>query len=143
MLDESLRPVPPGTGGRAVHRGQRTGARLSQPVRDDRGDVRGRPGSGRPAAGCTARATGAAGGRTASCSWGRADGQVKLRGFRVELGEIETRLAAHPAVDVAVAVVRGEPAEAHVVGYVTTTALVEPDDLRAHVAESLPAHMVP
>ncbi|CAM5544138.1 hypothetical protein Sdia_47970 [Streptomyces diastaticus subsp. diastaticus] len=74
---------------------------------------------------------------------GRVDGQVKLRGFRVELGEIEARLAAHPAVDVAVAVVRGELADAHVVGYVTTTGPVEPADLRAHVAESLPAHMVP
>ena len=51
---------------------------------------------------------------------GRADSQVKLRGFRVELGEIETRLASHPAVDVAVAVVRGEVADAHVIAYVTT-----------------------
>ncbi|WP_405998015.1 non-ribosomal peptide synthetase [Streptomyces sp. NBC_00829] len=74
---------------------------------------------------------------------GRVDGQVKLRGFRVELGEIETRLAAHPAVGVAVAVVRGELADAHVVGYVTTTAPVVPAELRAHVAKSLPAHMVP
>ncbi|MGW4380375.1 non-ribosomal peptide synthetase [Kitasatospora sp. NPDC004531] len=74
---------------------------------------------------------------------GRADGQVKLRGFRVELGEIETRLAAHPAVDVAVAVVRGELADAHVVGYVTVTAPAEPAELRAHLAGSLPAHMVP
>ncbi|KUF19359.1 peptide synthetase [Streptomyces silvensis] len=74
---------------------------------------------------------------------GRVDGQVKLRGFRVELGEIETRLASHPAVDVAVAVVRGELADAHVVGYVTATAPVEPGALRAHVAGALPAHMVP
>jgi amino acid adenylation domain-containing protein len=74
---------------------------------------------------------------------GRVDGQVKLRGFRVELGEIETRLTAHRAVDVAVAAVRGDLADAHVVGYVTTTAPVEPAELRAHVAQSLPAHMVP
>jgi amino acid adenylation domain-containing protein len=74
---------------------------------------------------------------------GRVDGQVKLRGFRVELGEIETRLAAHPAVDVAVAVVRGEVADAHVIGYVTCTAPVAPAELRDHVARTLPAHMVP
>jgi amino acid adenylation domain-containing protein len=74
---------------------------------------------------------------------GRVDGQVKLRGFRVELGEIETRLTAHPAVEVAVAAVLGELADAHIVGYVTTTAPVEGAELRAHVAQSLPAHMVP
>lgn len=74
---------------------------------------------------------------------GRADGQVKVRGYRVELGEIESRLAAHPVVDVAVAVVRGNLADAEVVAYVTTTTSIDPGDLRSHLVESLPAFMVP
>jgi amino acid adenylation domain-containing protein len=74
---------------------------------------------------------------------GRADGQVKLRGFRVELGEIEARLSSHPAVDVAIAAVRGELADARVVAYVTTSSPVEPHRLRAYLAESLPSHMIP
>ncbi|MGI5348304.1 non-ribosomal peptide synthetase [Streptomyces sp. CA-250714] len=76
---------------------------------------------------------------------GRADDQVKVRGFRVELGEVEARLAGHPAVDVAVAVVAGGLADARIVGYVTTRdgAEVTEAELRAHVARSLPGHMVP
>src|SRR5436305_2998573 len=41
---------------------------------------------------------------------GRRDGQVKLRGFRVELGEIETALNLYPGVRESVVVVRGEGA---------------------------------
>ncbi|MCI4061486.1 non-ribosomal peptide synthetase [Micromonospora sp. R77] len=74
---------------------------------------------------------------------GRVDGQVKLRGFRVELGEIENRLVSHPAVDMAVAVVRGDMADAHIVGYVTASAPVTSVELRTHVGQALPAHMVP
>ncbi|MFE5037512.1 non-ribosomal peptide synthetase [Streptomyces sp. NPDC056683] len=143
VLDERLRPVPPGTEGELYIAGSglargylnRFGATAAKFVADPFGPPGGRM-----------YRTGDRGRRGPDGELffaGRADGQVKLRGFRVELGEIETRLAAHPAVDVAVAVVRGELAEAHVVGYVTTTAPVEPDDLRAHVAGSLPAHMVP
>ncbi|SBU91137.1 amino acid adenylation domain-containing protein [Streptomyces sp. Ncost-T6T-1] len=143
VLDDRLRPVPPGTEGELyiagsglargyLHRFPSTAAKFVA-------DPFGTPGSRMYRTGDR--------GRTASDGElffaGRADGQVKLRGFRVELGEIETRLAAHPAVDVAVAVVRGDLADAHIVSYVTTTSTVGPDDLRAHAAQSLPAHMVP
>ncbi|WP_369201221.1 amino acid adenylation domain-containing protein [Streptomyces sp. PU-14G] len=76
---------------------------------------------------------------------GRADDQVKLRGFRVELGEVEARLAGHPAVDVAVAVMAGGLADARLAGFVTTVAgaQVTEAELRAHVSRSLPGHMVP
>ncbi|MFD5556880.1 non-ribosomal peptide synthetase [Streptomyces sp. NPDC127068] len=76
---------------------------------------------------------------------GRADGQVKVRGFRVELGEIETRLTVHPSVGLAVAAVEGGIGDARIVAYVTAAdgADVSPAALRRHVAEALPEHMVP
>ena len=76
---------------------------------------------------------------------GRDDDQVKIRGFRVELGEIELRLAAHPAVDVAAVVVVGGLADARLVAYVSTVdgATVPAADLRGYAAETLPEHMVP
>jgi enterobactin synthetase component F len=68
---------------------------------------------------------------------GRTDHQVKLRGQRVELGEVEAALAARPGVDGACAVVR----EDRLVGYVTGDA--DPADVRAALARQLPEHLVP
>ncbi|MFJ2901853.1 amino acid adenylation domain-containing protein [Streptomyces sp. NPDC087212] len=73
---------------------------------------------------------------------GRADDQVKLRGLRVELGEIEDALADHPAVAQAAAAVHGQ----WLVGYVVPAApdlAVEPEELRDRLAERLPEYMVP
>ncbi|MFE9673016.1 amino acid adenylation domain-containing protein [Streptomyces sp. NPDC006259] len=80
---------------------------------------------------------------------GRGDRQVKIRGHRVELGEVEHRLRAHPAVQEAVAVLRdNEPpgGDARLVAYVITdpaAPAVTAAELRAHTAEALPAYMVP
>jgi amino acid adenylation domain-containing protein len=77
---------------------------------------------------------------------GRADGQVQLRGFRVELGEIESVLAAHPEVNQAVVVVREEDdGDKRLIGYVVTGVAggAVPEGLREHLAESLPDYMVP
>ncbi|MFC8455869.1 amino acid adenylation domain-containing protein, partial [Streptomyces sp. NPDC057242] len=77
---------------------------------------------------------------------GRADDQVKVRGFRIEPGEIETALTGRPEVDRAVVVVREDiPGSPLLVGYVTGAGGSAPDaaGLRAAVGERLPTHMVP
>ncbi|MFJ3939819.1 amino acid adenylation domain-containing protein [Streptomyces parvus] len=77
---------------------------------------------------------------------GRADRQVKLRGFRVELGEVETALESCGGVRLGAVVVTGEVDSARLVAFVVPGAdpadgLVE--ELRRRLAERLPAHMVP
>ncbi|GAA0247565.1 hypothetical protein GCM10010492_54080 [Saccharothrix mutabilis subsp. mutabilis] len=76
---------------------------------------------------------------------GRADDQVKLRGFRVELGEVEAGLITHPAVDLAVAVAHGGLADARIAAYVTALPgrRVVGAEIRDHAAATLPEHMVP
>ncbi|HEX6749439.1 MAG TPA: amino acid adenylation domain-containing protein [Longimicrobium sp.] len=73
---------------------------------------------------------------------GRLDTQVKLRGFRIEPGEVESVLRRHPAVADAVAVVRGEGDARRLVAYVTPSS-ADAAALRAHAAERLPDYMVP
>ncbi|MFF4422637.1 amino acid adenylation domain-containing protein [Streptomyces sp. NPDC001549] len=78
---------------------------------------------------------------------GRVDDQVKLRGFRIEPGEIESALTAGEGVDRAVALVREDlPGFPHLVGYVTPAAQGPAPDaagLRRALAERLPEYMVP
>ncbi|RKN04858.1 non-ribosomal peptide synthetase [Streptomyces radicis] len=78
---------------------------------------------------------------------GRVDAQVKINGFRVELGEIETALARHPAVAEAMAGVRGDHAgDARLIAWAVTADGAAPPEqgaLRAWLAERLPAHLVP
>jgi amino acid adenylation domain-containing protein len=74
---------------------------------------------------------------------GRRDQQVKLRGFRVELEEIEAVLRKHPAVRDCVTVVRGDREESkRLVSYVVADR-TNAGELREHAARSLPEHMVP
>ncbi|GAA1302390.1 non-ribosomal peptide synthase/polyketide synthase [Saccharothrix xinjiangensis] len=75
---------------------------------------------------------------------GRIDDQVKLRGFRIEPGEVAAVLAGHPAVGAAHVVVREDrPGDRRLVGYFTTTAPVSAAEVRAHVAAALPDYLVP
>ncbi|SEC05842.1 amino acid adenylation domain-containing protein [Streptomyces sp. 2231.1] len=82
---------------------------------------------------------------------GRLDNQVKLRGFRIELDEIRSRLLDAPAVDAAAVVLRegtdGDTAGARLDGYVVFRAdgalTGDLQDVRRHAARFLPDHMVP
>ncbi|WP_229929002.1 non-ribosomal peptide synthetase [Kitasatospora xanthocidica] len=76
---------------------------------------------------------------------GRIDDQVKVRGFRVEPGEIEDALTRHPAVQEAVVTVHEPaPGDRRLAAYVTVGAgAPEPDALLDHLAALLPEHMVP
>ncbi|MFE4535422.1 amino acid adenylation domain-containing protein [Streptomyces scopuliridis] len=78
---------------------------------------------------------------------GRADAQVKISGFRIEPGELETVLAAHPGVSEAMAAVRKDTAgDARLVAYAVPVAGAgrpDPEALRGWAAERLPAYLVP
>ncbi|MFJ8596321.1 amino acid adenylation domain-containing protein [Streptomyces sp. NPDC093598] len=76
-------------------------------------------------------------GQLAFC--GRADDQVKVRGFRVETGEVEARLREHPGVDDAAVVVWQDRLVAYLAGRRGPTG----DEVRDWLGERLPAYMVP
>ncbi|MBW8875034.1 MAG: amino acid adenylation domain-containing protein, partial [Acidobacteria bacterium] len=76
---------------------------------------------------------------------GRTDHQVKVRGFRIEPGEIEAALCHHPGVDVAVVVPRGAGVQVLVAYVVPAAGGTAPAgaELREHLRRSLPEHMIP
>ncbi|MCD0447746.1 amino acid adenylation domain-containing protein [Actinocorallia sp. API 0066] len=69
---------------------------------------------------------------------GRTDFQVKLQGHRIELGEIESALTTHPSVARAVVLAAGQRLIAFVTGENP-----DPEALRTHLSDHLPAHMIP
>jgi len=80
---------------------------------------------------------------------GRCDGQVKVRGFRVEVGEVEAALSAHPRVREAAVVVReGVAGDKRLVAYVVASGEggageLGAAELRGFLSGRLPGHMVP
>jgi amino acid adenylation domain-containing protein len=79
---------------------------------------------------------------------GRLDSQVKLRGFRVEPGEIEAALQQHPEIQIAVVVASensNQPGDKRLTAYYVPRpqAAPGPMDLRRHLKNTLPEHMIP
>ncbi|HEY1917769.1 MAG TPA: amino acid adenylation domain-containing protein [Streptosporangiaceae bacterium] len=78
---------------------------------------------------------------------GRIDNQVKIRGLRMELGEIEAALTAHPGVAQAVVTVTTDPAgDKQLAAYLRLgpgAPEVSPPEMRGHLARLLPPYMLP
>ncbi|MFI5510326.1 non-ribosomal peptide synthase/polyketide synthase, partial [Mycobacterium sp. NPDC051804] len=73
---------------------------------------------------------------------GRTDEQVKIRGHRIEIGEVQAALSALEGVAQAAVIAREDrPGDKRLVGYVTGT--VDPSGVRAALADRLPGYMVP
>ncbi|MTK33591.1 amino acid adenylation domain-containing protein, partial [Nocardia seriolae] len=155
VLDASLRPVPVGVvgelyvAGPGVARGyrDRAGTTAARFVADPFGV----PGARLYRTGDLVRWVGTA---TAAASEsgtptlefvGRSDFQVKVRGQRLELGEIEAVLCAIDGIEQAVAVVDTHGDSARVAGYVVAGPgrSIEPEQVRRFASERLPAYMVP
>ncbi len=75
---------------------------------------------------------------------GRADGQLKIRGFRVEPGEVETALLACPGVrQAAVRAWEFAPGDTRLVAYLTASGPLSADTLREFLEPRLPEYLVP
>lgn len=75
---------------------------------------------------------------------GRNDNQVKIRGLRIEMGEIEACLSALEEVKEAVVIVREDKAgKKHLCAYLTGERRLSDEVLRTHILKSLPNYMVP
>lgn len=78
--------------------------------------------------------------------WGRIDNQVKLRGIRIELGEVESTISEYPTVrDVVVLAREDQPDEKRLVAYVVPNegSSTAESALRSYLKQRLPAYMVP
>ncbi|MFK0180550.1 amino acid adenylation domain-containing protein [Streptomyces xanthochromogenes] len=144
VLDAALGPVPPGVPGDLYIAGPGvTRGYLGDPVRTARAylpDPWGAPGERMYATGDRARRTGDG----VLEFLGRGDDQVKLRGYRIEPGEVEAALASHPRVGEAAVVLREDvPGHPALVGYVTLNGPSDEAELRAHVGTRVPGYMVP
>lgn len=75
---------------------------------------------------------------------GRRDHQIKFRGFRIELSEIETVLSTHPEIQAAVAMLREDrPGDRRLVAYITSTSPLTNGQVRQYLAQRLPEAMLP
>ncbi|XXT19046.1 amino acid adenylation domain-containing protein [Sorangium sp. So ce429] len=148
VLDEQLRPLPPGmpgelcVGGSGLARGYINHPALTA-ERFVPDAVSGEPGARLYRTGDRARLL-----PDGTLEYlGRVDRQVKVRGFRIEPGEIEAALRAHLGVREALVVVReDEPGQKMLVAYLIVqegAGELAADELRRHLQQRLPAYMTP
>ncbi|MFE9327890.1 amino acid adenylation domain-containing protein [Nocardia sp. NPDC052278] len=150
VLDSRLRPVPSGAvgelylGGPALAQGYlgRPGLTAERFVASPFGAEAGAPGARLYRTGDLVRRN-----ETGVLEYlGRSDFQVKIRGLRIELGEIDNALTAHPDVDFAATLGKTLPSgTTALVSYVLprTDAVVDTAELVAALERSLPKYMVP
>ncbi|MFC9160961.1 amino acid adenylation domain-containing protein [Streptomyces fungicidicus] len=74
---------------------------------------------------------------------GRVDHQVKVRGFRVELGEVEAAVRRHPAVSDCAVLLRQDDTVERLVAFVVLRSAVTVPELQRKIAESIPEQMRP
>ncbi|GAA3624853.1 hypothetical protein GCM10022419_133050 [Nonomuraea rosea] len=74
---------------------------------------------------------------------GRVDDQVKLNGYRVEPGEVESVLAEHPSVAQSVAAILGTNSQRRLVGYYVPRGEVSAEELMAYLADRVPGYLMP
>jgi amino acid adenylation domain-containing protein len=145
VLDDRLRPVHPGTDGELYL----AGSGIARGYFDLPGrtamaflpDPFGDPGSRMYRSGDRGRR-----GEDGRLYFGRRlDEQIKVRGFRVELGEIESYALRLPEVEIAAAIVCGSLEDAHIVVFarLATDSGLDGPAIRRHLAASLPDHLVP
>ncbi|WP_037178410.1 non-ribosomal peptide synthetase [Rhodococcus sp. UNC363MFTsu5.1] len=146
VLDSQLRPVPPGVGGELYAGGYLLGRGyvgaaaltasrfIANPFAED--------GSRLYRTGDLARWA-----EDGSLDFiGRADNQVKIRGMRLELEDVEAALASHPGVRDCAVLVRENNGSKYLAGYVVSHAdhpALTSDEVRAWAAAKLPEYMVP
>ncbi|NIM11556.1 MAG: amino acid adenylation domain-containing protein [Candidatus Aminicenantes bacterium] len=74
---------------------------------------------------------------------GRRDSQIKIRGFRVELGEIESRLSSHQAIREALVISKEAKNERYLCAYIVADLELSLPELRRYLARELPDYMIP
>ncbi|MEL6889100.1 MAG: non-ribosomal peptide synthetase, partial [Pseudomonadota bacterium] len=142
VLDRALRPVPPGAtgqlfvGGANLARGylHRPGMTAERFVPDPLSDT---PGARLFATGDLVRQMPDG----TLVFVGRADHQVKIRGHRIEIGEVEAALLEHPAINEAIVTMTADDTGGRLDAWIT--AQDDAPDIRQHLSERLPAPMIP
>ena len=74
---------------------------------------------------------------------GRIDNQIKLRGLRIEIGEIESNIAKYPSIRQNIVVIKKINNIEHLCAYYTAGTEIDKDDLKAHLKQHLTPYMVP